>query len=1219
MSLRQTIRASITQFNDTTLFDSGIAFFNALGYNTSRQQRLGKGTFEEFQQAFVSSSDPFDAAKALADQWRGVELLFQLTQAEIDNQAFVFDTGLVDRTFIEAYLFWAIDLEARTDGKGIAKPYSRTELSQITRELNRLFPMPCMVLFRHDGLLTLSLIDRRLHKRDDSRDVLSKKVTLVKDISIQKPHSGHLAILEDLSFGELLREHRFDSFVALHRAWQKTLDTSLLNKRFYEELFTWYLWAKSHPNLWFPKPEAEQLDDDAHRSVSVIRLLTRLIFVWFIKEKGLVPDELFNWRSLDKLLRDFKPASDQASDYYRAILQNLFFATLNTAMAKDTDADEEKRQFVDPARKGNKGYADAYGDQTKYRYANCFRDPQDALKIFESVPFLNGGLFECLDYAANKETGEVERRYDGFSMTERKQARVPNQLFFGEYEMTDEVRAEMAGKPRKDAKLKGLVDILNGYKFTLTENTPLEEEVALDPELLGKVFENLLASYNPETQVTARKQTGSFYTPREIVNYMVDESLKAYLLQKLTAPVAVAQTEFGKQQTQLFGNEVKRGQLDMLQSVATTPTMAEKAAQSLLETLFDDTREMTFSADDAIRQSLITALSEAKILDPACGSGAYPMGILHRMVNLLTKLDPNNQAWKEAQLRKAERDRHAAEQFEDFELREKAVQSAERRMAYIRESFDNSRHELDYTRKLFLIENCIYGVDIQQIAVQIAKLRFFISLVADQRVDDARPNRNVLSMPNLETRFVAANSLVALEKPAQLNVFGDSAEVKKVEKELHGLRQQIFFVRRYRDKKKLQKAEAAKRRELQQVLEKYGYPKGTAGQIAGWNPFDAMHSAGFFDTVTMFNFMPQEGFDIVIGNPPYVQIQKLDAATKAELDKQKYETYKSTGDLYQLFYEAGLNALVKGGHLCYITSNKRMRTDYGRVTRSYFATKFNTKEVIDFGMAQLFESATTYTNILLIAKEQPNANFSICRIGDDLTHQTPLAKYIATHQIQIENPGEESWIAYDKSEYALIQKIVSKGKPLKDWDIKINRGIVTGYNKAFIIDTPTRDRLVAEDPKSDEIIKPVLRGEDIKAYVPAWAEEWLIGTFPALHLDINEFPAIKNYLSYIQERLEPKPRGYTKKWKGRKSGSYKWFETQDSISYHEDFSKPKIIYPNMTKYLPFVYDKGSFFTNEKCFIITGEILEYLTAFFNSRFSNLLSETISRNYWAIRGS
>ena len=321
-SNKQAIQTALHQFNQSELFEAGINLFNTLGYKTSRQNRLDDSSKDGFKSSFVGPDDTFDESKALLNDWRQVDLLFQLTQAEVMNEMSLFDAGTVDRTRIEAYLFWAIDLLPRVNNDKSPKPYSRTDLAQATRELNRLFLMPCLVLFRHDGCLTLAIIDRRLHKRDATRDVL-EKVTLIKDIELDNTHPGHLSILSDLSFDELHRQHRFDSFVALHRAWQKTLDTSLLNKRFYEESFTWYLWAKSHPQLWFPKPDEEKFDDEAYRSVSVIRLLTRLIFVWFIKEKGLVPDQLFNQHTLKELLKEFNASSAQAADFYRAILQNL--------------------------------------------------------------------------------------------------------------------------------------------------------------------------------------------------------------------------------------------------------------------------------------------------------------------------------------------------------------------------------------------------------------------------------------------------------------------------------------------------------------------------------------------------------------------------------------------------------------------------------------------------------------------------------------------------------------------------------------------------------------------------------------------------------------------------------------------------------------------------------------------------------------------------------
>ena len=269
-----------------------------------------------------------------------------------------------------------------------------------------------------------------------------------------------------------------------------------------------------------------------------------------------------------------------------------------------------------------------------------------------------------------------------------------------------------------------MISILESYKFTVAENTPIEEDVALDPELLGKVFENLLASYNPETKTTARKQTGSFYTPREIVNYMVDESLIAYL----------------KNSVNNWGIE------------------AEQLDKQLHELLSYDNINPFVKNDDLQRQ-IIHALDNCKILDPACGSGAFPMGILQKMVHVLQKVDPENKYWQELQLNKAVKETEGA--FADLTDKKER----EQKLIEINEAFDEKINDPDYARKLFLVEDCIYGVDIQPIATQISKLRFFISLVVDQKVDKEKPNFGIRALPNLETKFVAANTLIGIDKP----------------------------------------------------------------------------------------------------------------------------------------------------------------------------------------------------------------------------------------------------------------------------------------------------------------------------------------------------------------------------------------------------------------------------------------------------------------------
>lgn len=276
-----------------------------------------------------------------------------------------------------------------------------------------------------------------------------------------------------------------------------------VTKEFYEDIANWYFWTVQYCR--FPK-DAEA--EENGRNIAVIRLITRIIFIWFMRERGLVPKELFEENNIREMLKD---VSSESSTYYQAILQNLFFATLSTK--------QEKRQFRSEIR-GYKGYNPDFGNQYVYRYHKLFKKPEKIKDYFDKIPFLNGGLFECFD---DKPNGIY---IDGFTETKKHQPIVPNFLFFsGERKANLNVAY---GTKNKTYKVRGLLDILSSFNFTIDENSPDDADVALDPELLGRVFENLLASFNPETSTTARKATGSYYTPREIVDYMVIESFKAY-------------------------------------------------------------------------------------------------------------------------------------------------------------------------------------------------------------------------------------------------------------------------------------------------------------------------------------------------------------------------------------------------------------------------------------------------------------------------------------------------------------------------------------------------------------------------------------------------------------------------------------------------------------------------------------------------------------------
>jgi adenine-specific DNA-methyltransferase len=361
--LRQKIKEAIQQFGNGNLSENALNLFQTLGYNTERRAPLEKPTYATFKDSFIDDQSRFNEDKALVKEWKYVDLLFQLSKEEISRQLSLFDTKQVDRTIIETYLFFTIELTKEY--------YSRTELAHITREVNRLFPMPVMILFKHGFSLTLSVINRRLHKRDESKDVL-EKVTLIKDIRMSPAgggvrrtgvedgavtHRAHIEILFDLSFDELKNKYGFTNFVELHNAWQKTLDTSELNKRFYRELANWYFWAMDYVK--FP----DDLDNkkDIRNATNLIRLITRVVFIWFIKEKDLVPEILFNKNQLSTILNNFNK-NDGSDTYYKAILQNLFFGTLNQKMgergfAKEGSFPENKNE---------------YGVKNLFRYADKF-------------------------------------------------------------------------------------------------------------------------------------------------------------------------------------------------------------------------------------------------------------------------------------------------------------------------------------------------------------------------------------------------------------------------------------------------------------------------------------------------------------------------------------------------------------------------------------------------------------------------------------------------------------------------------------------------------------------------------------------------------------------------------------------------------------------------------------------------------------------------------
>ena len=850
-----------------------------------------------------------------------------------------------------------------------------------------------------------------------------------------------------------------------------------LTKQFYKDLYEWYQWAVDPASgVYFPNNTSIEADDREDIETKIIRLITRIMFVWFIKQKELVPNKIFDVDFLETILKDFDPNSAVVGNYYNAILQNLFFGTLNRAIE---DEQGNKRKFATNVKKDIK---------TLYRYAEMFTISEDeVIKLFSEVPFLNGGLFECLDKTKTIDGVEQAYNYDGFSRNDKKfadgryrnRAVVPNVLFF---------------EPER-----GLISILSRYNFTIEENSPEEQQVALDPELLGKVFENLLGAYNPETKETARNQSGSFYTPREIVNYMVDESLISYL----------GNTAFVRS---LFSPEF----------------------------VYDKTKEAEY-------KTIADKLKAIKILDPACGSGAFPMGLLNKMIEILCHITPD---------------------------------------------------ENIYEMKLAIIENCIYGSDIQSIAAQITKLRFFISLICNCEKDATKPNFGIPTLPNLETNFVAANSLIAKKKQDSHNLF-ENPEIEPTKKVLTEIRHEHFSAKTAYRKSTLREKDKQLREKLAKLLaEDNDFAPEDAKQLAAWNPYDQNAVAGFFDPAWMFGV--SDGFDIVIGNPPYIQLQN-DGGKLAKLYADcNYKTYARTGDIYCLFYERGYQLLKPNGHLCYITSNKWMRAGYGEKTREFFAKNTNPLLLIDFAGVKIFESATVDTNILLFAKAV-NEHKTLCAVTNKQNKDSVknLSVFVQQSGSVCEFSNSDSWVILSPIEQSIKRKIEAVGTPLKDWDIQINYGIKTGYNDAFIINTEKRDEILSncqtedERTRTAELIRPILRGRDIKRYGYNWANLWLINTHNGIRgklerVHIEDYPAIKAHLDQYWDRISKRAD------KGDTPYNLR------NCAYLEDFSKPKIVWGEISDRSKFAYESDGLCVPEATtFLMIGKDLPYLLCMLNS--------------------
>ncbi len=983
-----------------------------------------------------------------------------------------------------------------------------------------------------------------------------------------------------------------------------------LTKEFYSRLFDWYTWAMSaKANVSFPNDLDDDKDDRKYNNEALIRMITRLMFTWFIRQRKLVPDVLFDREGLQDVLKNFEPDSMEKDNYYRAILQNLFFATFN---CPQSGKGKLTRRWIDAdvnASGNGVGLSPDYRVTTVYRYRNEFRRPDEFLEMMRKVPFLNCALFDCLDKVERKVDGGRKLYFDGFSTKKVRQAHVPNGLFFD---------------PER-----GIINLFNLYEFTVNENNADDSDVALDPELLGKVFENLLGAFNPETQETARNATGSFYTPREIVDYMVEESLRNYL-----------------------------------------KTKVPEADDARLNDLFDRNKaaegaDTMFSAKE--REAILSALYGCKILDPACGSGAFPMGVLHCMVRLLTRLDPQCISIREHLLSRYRADKASIDPTETEDERKE-------RLAELESRLKEGQHYPDYERKLYLIENCIYGVDIQPIATQISKLRFFISLLCDQlrsSYDPDAENFGLLSLPNLEAKFVCANTLISL--PNLEDEFSYDKKVVELRVALQENRHKIFRARSTKTKDKYKRRDLEIRDAIRQsvkdslskpdelviakcreqiddakerrkkVAEPDWYEENVkvqadlfsafeskrvrkdrnepergkidaeiqwaekkirdelaksdksnvssaaryADMVAGWDPYDQNASSSFFDPEWMFNI--KDGFDVVIGNPPYVKLETIREASR-QYEAQGYETFTRRGDLYVLFAERGFNLLAGNGWLCYVMSNKWLQAEYGRPLRRYFLER-GLERVIDFGDIQIFSGATTYPCIFLASKGLPVVDVQAVYLRSYRPESFTEDVAAWSKLCPVSKLSEDAWVL-NLSAKDLLDKLKNACITL---DEKIGGGayygIKPGATDAFIIDADTRSRIIREDPASAEILLPMLRGRDIAPYFARTGLAYLIGTHNGYGktppVDVNNYRGVKHWLDGFRQQLV-----------SRSDQGKTPYNLRD-CAYWQLFRQPKIMYQKFQTRPCFIYDEEGLFCNDSMWVIPTEE-KWLVGLLNSK-------------------
>ena len=699
-------------------------------------------------------------------------------------------------------------------------------------------------------------------------------------------------------------------------------------------------------------------------------------------------------------------------------------------------------------------------------------------------------------------------------------------------------------KIKKDLDiLTYIIDFLNSYNFASDEANVDENSSReiLDAAVLGLIFEKLNGY-----------RDGSTYTPSVITEYLAKETVEKTVLQKVN-------TEMGWKCGSLVDI---RNKLDTLEQ----------------------------------RKRVDEIINSITICDPSVGSGHFLVSALNYLIA----------AKKECEVLFIYGTDKLLKDCQIFVEKDVLCIKYGDGSPFVYKRKSNESREIQgtlFNEKRTIIENCLFGSDINVTAVSICQLRLWIELLKNAYYD----NGVMETLPNIDINIKTGNSLTYY---AKFEVGESIIKSNKNSSEVDS--SDLASLREYRNSVKEYKSCSDKFKKKQIIAKIKQIKDNLFYNDAQQHLEDKKDSANKFDNAIEWAIEFPEvidengkftGFDIVIGNPPYIQLQKMNNGADT-LAKMNYATYVRSGDIYCLFYELAYKLLKKNGMLAYISSNKWMRAGYGEALRNFLVTKTDPVQLIDFSGEKVFQKVTVDVNILIYRKAENQFNTLSCIIkGSDWRNN--LSDYVRQYAVSNRFDSSGSWVILSPVEQSIKRKIEAIGTPLKDWDISINYGIKTGANDAFIIDGAKRNELISSDPKSAEIIRPILRGRDIKRYGFDFADLWLINTHNGIKdkdippVDINQYPAVKAHLDKYWDKISVRnDKGYTP------------YNLRNCV-YTDDFSKQKIVWGEISDKPKFALDTcGEYTISNTAFMLTGDHLEYLVAILNSEYSQYCFSRIS---------